>query len=50
MHMELNNENEILNIGGKIDSLVEALSLADQIPEGESVANLIDIDIDQALA
>ncbi len=47
----MNNENEILDIGGKIDSLVEALSLAGQIPsEGESAANLIDIDINQALA
>lgn len=48
----MNNENnEMIDIGGKIDSLVEALSLAGQIPEeGESVANLIDIDINQALA
>lgn len=48
----MNNENnEMLDIGGKIDQLVDALSLAQDVPEiGESSANLIDIDINQALA
>lgn len=48
----MNDEhNEILDIGGKIDSLAEALSLAGQMPqEVESSANLIDIDINEALA
>ena len=47
----MNNENEMLDIGGKIDSLAEALSLAGQVSdEGDSVANLIDIDINQVLA
>ena len=47
----MNNENEMLDIGGNIDQLVDALSLARQVSdEGDSVANLIDIDINQVLA
>ena len=49
--MTYNEHNEILDIGGKIDSLAEALSLANLVPqEGEPSANLIDIDINEALA
>ena len=48
----MNNENnEMIDIGGKIDQLVDALTLAGEVTEmGESSANLIDIDINQALA
>ena len=48
----MNNEtNQILDIGGKIDQLADALSLAGQVPdEVDSVAKLIDIDINQVLA
>ena len=45
----MNNENEMLDIGGKVVQLVDALSLAGQVSdEGDSVANLIDIDINKA--
>ena len=47
----MEKENEMLDIGGKIDQLVDAFSLAQDVPEmGESSTNLIDLDINQALA
>ena len=46
-----NENNEIINIGGKIDQLVDAFTLAGEVPEiRQSSSNLIDIDINQALA
>ena len=48
----MNNENnEMIDIGGKIDQLVDALTLAGEVPEiRQSSSNLIDIDINQSLA
>ena len=47
----MNKENDIFDISANIDSLAEAFVLAGSVEDnGESSANLIDLDIDQVLA
>ena len=45
----INKNNEIIDIGGKIDSLVDAFLVAGETPNEESL-NQIDFDINQTLA